>query len=119
VEDVKPFGFRVIRAVSDGFSFTVQRLGEMATNLQYRLSIVDPSLASVGPATYTWTVTNHLGAVTTLTGTNADITVTRDEPFTLSITRTRGPKVDTLTWRERANDLDRNNGQAFVRNLVP
>lgn len=118
-EDVKPFGFRVIAAVPNGFSFTVQRLGESATNHTYRLSIVDPSLTSLGPATYVWSVTDHLDTMNLTSGDETAITVARDEPFTLAITRTRGETVDTLTWRERGNDLDRNGGQAFVRNLVP
>jgi hypothetical protein len=42
-----------------------------------------------------------------------------DKPLTISITRTRVSQTDTLTLRERGNDLDRSNGQAFVRNFVP
>lgn len=53
------------------------------------------------------------------TGSTANYTAGKDEPFTLSITRTRASITNTLTIRERGNDLDRNNGQAFVRNLVP
>jgi hypothetical protein len=117
-EDVKPFGFRVIAAVPNGFSFTVERTGETPTHIQYRLSIVDPSLLSIGPADYEWRVTDHLGAVTATLGEQTEIVVARDDPFTLSITRTRGLRVDTMTWRERGKDLDRNGGQAFVRSLV-
>ncbi len=92
VEDQRPFGFRVIQATSDGFCFT---------------------------AAYAWTVTNHLGSATSMTGTNAFFTVAKDEPFTLRIERTRGTNIAILTLRERGNDLDRGGGQAFVRNLVP
>lgn len=117
-EDVKPFGFRVIRAVANGFTFTVGRLGESDTTIAYRLTIVDPSLATLGAAIYAWSVTDHLGTTTTTSGEETAITVARDEPFTLEITRMRGETVDTMTWRERGNDLDRNGGQAVIRNLV-
>ncbi|MBI3851122.1 MAG: hypothetical protein HY298_12730 [Verrucomicrobia bacterium] len=46
-------------------------------------------------------------------------TALKDQPFTISIARTRAAQTDTLTLRERGNDLDRNGGNAFVRNLVP
>lgn len=119
VEDQRPFGFRVIQATSDGFSFTAAALRETPTNKTYALTIVDPSLATLGPAAYAWTVTNHVGTATSQTGTNAFFTVAKDEPFTLHIARTRAGITNTLTLRERGNDLDRNGGQAFVRNLVP
>ena len=118
-EDVRPFGFRVIQATPNGFSFTVTSSSETTTNKTYQLTIVDPSLAALGPAGYQWNFTNHLGQPAQSTGTNAQYTARKDEPFTLSITRTRSSVTNTLTLRERGNDLDRSNGQAFVRNLVP
>ena len=51
--------------------------------------------------------------------TTATYTARKDEPFTIHIARTRAGETNTLTLRERGNDLDRNNGNAFVRNLVP
>ena len=118
-EDVRPFGFRVIQATPNGFSFTATALSETPTNKTYQLTIVDPSLISVGPADYAWSFTNHLGAVETSTGTTATYTARKDEPFTIHIARTRAGETNTLTLRERGNDLERSNGNAFVRNLIP
>jgi len=47
-EDVKPLGFHVVHAIPNGFSFTVERRGETDAQVQYRLQIVDPSLATLG-----------------------------------------------------------------------
>jgi hypothetical protein len=118
-EDVRPFGFRVIQATPNGFSFTASALSETATNKTYQLTIVDPSTNTLGAASYAWSFTNHLGTATSVTGSLVQYTATKDEPFTVSITRTRASITDTLTLRERGNDLDRNGGSAFVRNLVP
>jgi hypothetical protein len=170
-EDVRPFGFRVIKATPNGFSFTAFAISETATNKTYHLAIVDPSNAAAdvaadvrrrtpetfttsqtsisasslrddsassprrlrddsassrqrlqeasGAASYTWTFTSSLGAVETATGNTVQYTAQKDEPFTLNITRTRNNQTDTLTLRERGNDLDRNGGNAFVRNLIP
>jgi hypothetical protein len=56
-EDVRPFGFRVIKATPNGFSFTASALSETATNKTYQLTIVDPSVTTLGTATYTWSFT--------------------------------------------------------------
>ena len=118
-EDVRPFGFRVIQATPNGFSFTATALSETPTNKTYQLTIVDPSLTLIGPADYAWSFTNHLGAVETSIGTAATSTARKDEPFTIHIARTRAGETNTLTLRERGNDLERSNGNAFVRNLIP
>lgn len=118
-EDVRPFGYTVIKATPNGFSSTASALSETATNKTYQLTIVDPSTATLGAATYAWSFTNYLGTATTAAGSTFQYTAVKDEPLTLSITRTRASQTDTLTLRERGNDLERNGGQAFVRNLVP
>lgn len=118
-EDVRPFGFRVIQATPNGFSFTAFAIAETATNKTYHLAIVDPSVATLGAASYAWSFTNHLGTATSATGSTATYIATKDEPFTLSITPTRASSTNILTLRERGNDLDRNSGQACVRNLIP
>ena len=118
-EDVKPFGFRVIKATPNGFSFTATALSETATNKTYQLAIVDPSTNTLGAATYAWTFTDYLGNTNSVTGSVVQYIAFKDQPFTLSIARTRAAQTDTLTLRERGNDLDRNGGNAFVRNLVP
>ena len=116
---MRPFGFRVIKATPNGFSFTASALSETATNKTYQLTIVDPSVTTLGAATYVWSATNYDGSVTTATGSTVQYTALKDQPFTLSIARTRATHTDTLTLRERGNDLDRNGGNEFVRNLVP
>jgi hypothetical protein len=51
-EDVRPFGFRVIQATPNGFSFIVTALTETPTNKTYQLTIVDrPSRSSAPPPT--------------------------------------------------------------------
>ena len=118
-EDVRPFGFRVIKATPNGFSFTASALSETATNKTYQPTIVDPSVTTLGAATYVWSATNYDGTATTATGSAVQYTALKDQPFTMSIARTRASKIDTLILRERGNDLDRNGGNEFVRNLVP
>jgi len=114
-EDTRPLGFRVVRAVSNGFSISVDHL----SGTTYRVHIVDPSLVRVGPATYQWFVQASDGSEQQYAGHSAEFSVAPDEPFTLRIERTRGAQVDVLELRERANDFGRNSGQAFVVNLVP
>jgi len=85
----------------------------------YQLSIVDPSTNTFGPASYAWAFTDYGGNTNTATGSTAQYAAYIDEPFTISIARTRATQTDTLTLRERGNELDRSNGLAFVRNLIP
>lgn len=118
-EDVRAFGFRVIKATKNGFSFTVSNASTNAQGRNYTLTIVDPSVTAQGPATYNWTITNALGYASYFTGNSVDISVPVDEPFTIRIDRTRGAQTDTLELRERGSDLDRLNGGAFLLNLLP
>ena len=118
-EDVRAFGFIVTEATANGFSFTAIGIAETATNKTYPLAIVDPSVTTLGAATYAWTFTDYAGNTNLASGSTAQYTALKDQPFTLSITRTRASVTNTLTLRERGNDLDRNSGNAFVRNLVP
>lgn len=115
-EDVKPFGFRVIKATKNGFSFTVSRIGQ--TN-QFVFSIVDPSLQTLGTATYAWTFTNSTGQEVTANGTSVNYLSEKEEPLKIKVIRTRGAQVDTLELRDRTKDLERSNGKAFVRNCLP
>jgi hypothetical protein len=127
-EDVRPFGFRVIKATPNGFSFTVEELshvgdplekafeqsGELVGVKTYRTSIVDPSLRLIGDAAYNWTVTDYLGVEQNGIGKTFTFDVELDQPFTIYIERDRGGQIDTLTLRERANDFARSGGRAFV-----
>jgi hypothetical protein len=117
---VRPFGFIVTKAVPNGFSFTVQDQtpqGETTTKT-YSTTIVDPSLTTSGPADYTWTITDYAGNKTIRTGQQAEFTVPVDQPFTIQIDRLRDGKTDTLNLRERGSDFARDNGQAFVLDMV-
>ena len=118
-EDVQPFGYIVTKATPNGFSFTVSALSSNVAFKTYQLTIVDPSVATLGAATYAWTFTDYGGNTNAATGSVVQYTAYIDQPFTISIARTRASQTDTLTLRERGNDLDRSGGTAFVRNLVP
>jgi hypothetical protein len=118
-EDVRPFGFRVIKSTPNGFSFSVSALTSNTTFKTYQLTIVDPSVATLGAATYAWTFTDYAGNTYPASGAVVQYPAYIDEPFTISITRARASQTDTLTLRERGNDLDRNGGYGLVRNLIP
>jgi hypothetical protein len=107
----------VFKATPNGFSFSVSRITTSPTVINYALTVFDPSIAFLGPATYDWTFTRHDGSQVLATGDSVQYEARSDEPFTLSVTRTRGPIVDTLTMRERGNDMDRNSGAQFVKHL--
>src|ERR1035441_9720769 len=109
----------VIQATPNGFSFTVSALSSNANFKTYQLSIVDPSTNTLGAATYNWPFTDYSGNSYPVTGAVVQSPAYIDQPFPLSIDRIRGGATNNLTLRERGNDLDRNNGQALVRNFVP
>jgi len=113
-EDVSPFGYIINQATANGFSFKVTSSGESATQKQYQIDIVDPSMSTLGAATFTWTITDYLGNPTALSGNSVNISVLKDQPFTINITRTRNNQNDTLTLQERGNDFDRTGGTQFV-----
>ncbi|MBN8550288.1 MAG: hypothetical protein J0M12_13300 [Deltaproteobacteria bacterium] len=116
-EDVRPFGFRVLKAIPNGFTFATTRVGTVGGRYSYRLSIVDPSLAlsgpNTGPATYNWVFTEYNGAVVNASGQEVIYNALPNQPFTISVTRVRGAQNDNITLRERGNDLDRNSGKQF------
>lgn len=109
----------VTKAIPNGFSFTVSALASNATFKTYQLTVVDPSVATLGAASYAWTFTDYGGTTNTATGSVVQYAAHIDEPFTISSTRPRASQTDTLTLRERRNDLNRSGGHAVVRNLVP
>ncbi len=116
-EDVRPFGFRALKAIPNGFTFSVVRTGMVNGRVSYTLTIVDPSLTlngpNTGPATYDWRFAEFNGAEVNATGQVISYNALLNQPFTLSVTRTRGPQTDNITLRERGNDLDRNSGKQF------
>jgi len=129
VEDVRPFGFRGIKAMRNGFSITPTDLGITSTNLRissyntthrYSVRPADPSVATLGEANYDYEVEAADGSLTNFSGNSTQafvFSVKTDEPFVIRITRTRGQAVDELEFRERANDFARSDGMAFVGGL--
>ncbi len=117
-EDTRPFGFRILKATPNGFSFAALLNGETATHKNYHLEIVDPSTQTLGEATYSWVISDFKGNVVSGSGTSLDASLLKNEPIQISITRTRNSIVDTLTMTDRSNDLNRSASQAFVRDLA-
>lgn len=116
-EDVRPTGFRVIKAIPNGFTYKVIRLMEDSVRTTYQLTVVDPSLTlsgpNTGPATYNWSFTEFDGTVVNATGQQVTYAALKNQPFTLYVERIRGSQNDNMTLRERGNDLDRNAGKQF------
>lgn len=120
-EDVRPFGFRAIQATTSGFSIRTQSIAERLNFKRYQISIVDPSVATLGESTYSVEYTNYQGNLQTAELSDSTKTYSfwakKDEPFSLNIIRNRGVG-DSVEFRERGNDFDRDNGNAFVLDLV-
>lgn len=119
-EDVRPFGFRAIQAISNGFSIRVASNAERPNFKHYEVSLVDPSVATLGESTYLVEYVDHEGTAqaTELAASTETYSfwTRKNEPFTLRITRNRGDG-DTIEFRERGNDFDRDNGNAFILDL--
>lgn len=124
-EDTAPIGTRAIRAEVNGFSFDVTKLGENTANVQYMLSVNDPSY---NPATdsYSWTITKYFGNNRTvnttvldpMSGLDAQLTLKKNQPVVIELTRTRNGVPSTLRIVDRTNDLDRSNGEQFTKSLL-
>jgi hypothetical protein len=122
-EDVRPFGFRVVKAIPNGFTFRVTRIGGLANGrIRYQINIVDPSLTmsgpNTGPATYNLRVTEFNGVQVNATGQQVTYDALADQPFTLYIERIRGAANDNITVRERGNDFDRLGGAQLNQDYV-
>jgi hypothetical protein len=113
-EDVKPFGFRIIKATPNGFSFTATLKSESPTTLTYTVSIVDPSVTKLGSAEYTWFITPRGQAIRSATGSEIEMTLEKNQPVSIKIERLRAGQKNILEVEERSNDLDREDGNAFV-----
>lgn len=130
-EDVSPFGFKVIKAIPEGFSIKVTRKGPAGNYLNYRLEPVDPSMSSAD--TYRWLITKYSGGLRNVTKTNitiepgagnqfgriVNLVLEKDQPVQLRIERNRRGKIDFLELTDRSTDLDRKKGEAFYRDLRP
>lgn len=122
-EDVHPFGWKIISQMKNGFTFTATRLGETATNVTYQLDIFDPSLTltgpRTGPATYAWDISDYLGHPPfQQTNQTVQVTLAKNEPIKITVTRDRSGIVDVLVKEDRANDLDRESGRAFLMDCL-
>lgn len=119
-EDVRPLGFRAIKATPNGFTLSAQRTGMANGRVTYQIDIVDPSLtlsgANTGPATYNWTFTEYNGLTVQFSGQQVSYSALVNQPFTLSVDRIRGTQTDNITLRERGNDFDREGGRQFNQN---
>ena len=128
--DMHSFGWIATQSMKNGFSIETRRIGSDAATITYEVSIVDPSLdltggLRTGPAEYDWSFSDYLGNSVSVDGSQRSdggqvvrYTALRDEPFDLSITRTRNGIVDTLELTERGNDFDRDGGKAFAVSAV-
>lgn len=107
-EDVRPFGFRVIQAVTNGFVWKTTRLYSSSSNIMYQFEIVDPSQTTLGPATYSWTFTDPTGNSNQLSGATAYASVAKEQPLQITVSRVRGGQTNTITMSEPSNGLDKN-----------
>ncbi|MEI2725533.1 MAG: hypothetical protein V9H26_19040 [Verrucomicrobiota bacterium] len=96
-EDVRPFGFRVIQAVTNGFVWKTTRLYSTSSNIIHEFEIVDPSQATLGPATYDWTITDSTGNSNRLSGASVFCMVQKEQPLEISVSRVRGGVTNTIT----------------------
>ncbi len=124
-EDMRPIGFKAFKAIPNGFTFKVTKLAHVPNGrISYQLNIVDPSLAmtgaNTGAATYSWAFTEYNGVVANRSGQQITYDALIDQPFTVTVARTRTSTgtTDSITLRERGNDFDRNSGEQFSQDFV-
>lgn len=118
-EDIATFGFRVIKEIQNGFSFTVQRMNETERNITYALHVMDPSQAPHDK--YEWEIvaysnTNNVASKKTLKlrGDTVSVVLNKDQPVDIKLIRKRGDLVEDIEIMDRVNDLDRNDGSQFA-----
>jgi len=106
-EDVEPFGFRVIKATKNGFAWKTTRVSTSNEYVGYQFDIVDPSVATLGPASYTWAFSDPTGTFTNLTGASVYFAARQDEPLNIFVSRVRGGETNTVELSEPGSYLDR------------
>ena len=117
--DVHSFGFIATGEMKNGFSFAAVKTSESESTVSYDLTIYDPSVSMSGPrsgaASYVWEVSDYHGAAVGGSGAELSVELAKNEPITITITRSRaGYDDDVLVKHERSNDLDRQGGRAFI-----
>lgn len=123
-EDVRPLGFRVINALTNGFSIQVyEYAGWWGNKKKYDISVVDPSVSSAAEATYDIEIEMADGTLLEYDPFTIDqqlqVMIEKDEPFEIRITRDKAGQIDELRLRESVATFGRYNGQGLVTNLVP
>jgi len=126
VEDTAPIGTRAIKALTDGFAFTVVKTGETSTSISYTLSSEDPSYNSATDS-YSWNIgffrnsTTTTGAIKSFVGPTAGASISlnlhKNQPVIIELTRIRNGTPEVLRIVDRANDLDRDGGNQFSKRL--
>lgn len=106
-EDVQPLGFRAIKATRNGFAWKTTRISTAADYVGYQFDIVDPSVATIGPASYTWTFSDPTGTSTNLTGASVYYAAKQNEPLNILVSRVRGGETNTVEMAEPGSNLDR------------
>jgi len=127
VVDTAPFGTRAIKALTDGFAFTVNRTAETSTSISYALTVEDPSF-NAGTDSYSWNIGLYLNSASTtgaiksdsgpIAGASIEVTLNKNQPVTIELTRIRNGVPEVLRIVDRANDLDRDSGNQFCKRLV-
>lgn len=114
-EDVSAFGFRVIKATPNGFSFTVKKISELSETVKYELTIFDPSTNNgATSASYNWNIKTPGKPASHHIGNTIIVDLAKPEPVTIHLERSVNGSVDELTINDRTTDLDRDNGRAFI-----
>lgn len=125
--DVRPPGFRAIKATTNGFSFSTQVVSSTGYSIRYQFDIVDPSGASQN-AVYNWELKDSNGQVISpISSTNfgrvVEYQLIKNRIVDIQVTRTIGGVVDTLEMTEATSGLNRgttsrSQGNAFVLDCV-
>ena len=126
VEDTAPIGTRAVKALTDGFAFTVSKIGETSSSISYTLSTDDPSY-NAATDSYSWNIGFYQNSPTTtgairsstgpVAGTSVAFNLSKNQPVTIELTRIRNGTPEVLRIVDRANDLDRDGGNQFSRRL--
>jgi len=127
VEDTAPIGTRAIKALTDGFAFTVIKTGETSTSISYTVSADDPSY-NAGTDSYSWNIglyqnsTTTTGAITSfagpIAGTSVALNLSKNQPVVIELTRMRNGVPQVLRIVDRTNDLDRDGGNQFSKRML-
>jgi|GEM_PF-2424569 len=127
VEDTAPIGTRAVKALTNGFAFTVSKTAESSTSISYTLSTDDPSY-NAATDSYSWNIGFYqnsnltTGAIRSFSGpvagTSLTLTLNKNQPIIIELTRIRNGTPEVLRIVDRANDLARDAGNQFSKRLL-